>query len=159
MRRLVLRRLIWVYAVRICYFFACIQPVPQVRTLNFRLATPLDYTQSNWYFFRLSSFLVLVTQPFCQLDYLEQLSDNSHFEIHLFHTLWKSPRAKSEKLFEEEMRILDELSDIFCIHCRNSRLNMCRIADHRVPCSYVFAKSWACSLPFGLSLSANNRIY
>ena len=34
-------RLIWVFAVCICFFFACIQPVPQVRTLNFRLAMPL----------------------------------------------------------------------------------------------------------------------
>ena len=37
MRRRVLRRLIWVYAACIWSFFACIQPVPQVRTFNFRL--------------------------------------------------------------------------------------------------------------------------
>ena len=41
MRRLILRHLIWVDAVCFCSFFACIQPVPQVRTLNLRLATPL----------------------------------------------------------------------------------------------------------------------
>ena len=38
----ILRRLIWVYAVCICPFFTCIQPVPQEHTLNFRLATPLN---------------------------------------------------------------------------------------------------------------------
>ena len=38
-----LRRHIWVYVVCICSFFACIQPVPQVRTLNSRLATPLEH--------------------------------------------------------------------------------------------------------------------
>ena len=36
-----MRRLIWVYAVCICSLFECIQPVPHVRTLNFRLATTL----------------------------------------------------------------------------------------------------------------------
>ena len=40
MRRRVLRRLIWVYAVCIYSLFKCIQPVTHVRTLNFRLATP-----------------------------------------------------------------------------------------------------------------------
>ena len=44
MRRRILRRLIWVYAVCVRSFFACIQPVPLVRTLNFRLATPLIIT-------------------------------------------------------------------------------------------------------------------
>ena len=48
MRHHVLRRLIWVYAVCICSFFACIQPVPQVRTLNFRLATPLFSVPSSF---------------------------------------------------------------------------------------------------------------
>ena len=46
MRRRVLRRLIWIYTVCICSFFACFQPVPQVRTLNFRLATPLRRTKT-----------------------------------------------------------------------------------------------------------------
>ena len=36
------QHLIWVYAVCKCSFFACIQPDPQVCTLNFRLATRLD---------------------------------------------------------------------------------------------------------------------
>ena len=40
-RRRVLWRLIWVYAVCICFLFECIQLVSHVRTLNFRLATPL----------------------------------------------------------------------------------------------------------------------
>ena len=40
MRRRVLRRLIWVYAVCMCSFFACLQPIPKVSTINFRLATP-----------------------------------------------------------------------------------------------------------------------
>ena len=34
------QRLIWVHAVCIWSLFSCNQPVPQVRTLNFRLATP-----------------------------------------------------------------------------------------------------------------------
>ena len=45
MRRRILWRLIWVNAVCICYFFSCIQPFRQMRTLNFRLATPLAYMQ------------------------------------------------------------------------------------------------------------------
>ena len=41
MRRRILRRLIWVYAICICFLFEYIQPVPQMRTVNFRLAAPL----------------------------------------------------------------------------------------------------------------------
>ena len=42
-RHRVLRRLVWVYAdVYQCSFFECIKPVPHVRTLNLRLATPLQ---------------------------------------------------------------------------------------------------------------------
>ena len=43
MRCRILQHLIWVYTVCICSFFACIQPVPQVRTLSLRLAMPLVY--------------------------------------------------------------------------------------------------------------------
>ena len=41
MRCRIIRCLIWVSAVCIYSLFACIQPVPQVCTLNFRLAMPL----------------------------------------------------------------------------------------------------------------------
>ena len=43
MRRRILRRLIWVSANCICSLFEYIQPVPQMRTLNFRLATLLHW--------------------------------------------------------------------------------------------------------------------
>ena len=35
------------YAVCLCSFFACIQPVSQVRTLNLRLATPVLNLRTN----------------------------------------------------------------------------------------------------------------
>ena len=47
MRCCILHRLISVYAVCICSLFECIQPVPHVHTLNFRLATPLAYNANN----------------------------------------------------------------------------------------------------------------
>ena len=42
MRHRILRHLISVYAVCICSLYWIIQPVPQMRILNFRLATPLQ---------------------------------------------------------------------------------------------------------------------
>ena len=45
MKHHILGRLIWVFAVCICFFFACTQPVLQVRPLNFRLAMPVTSPQ------------------------------------------------------------------------------------------------------------------
>ena len=49
MRRRILRPLICVYPFCISAFFACIQPVPQVRSLNFRLAMFIMFFFNSWF--------------------------------------------------------------------------------------------------------------
>ena len=92
MRRRILRRLICVYPFCICSFFACIQPVPQVRSLNFRLAM-----------FIMCFFSILGLMPNKELNFIPQTPNSKQSlysykgcnPFHVFSIVFKTVSTKT----------------------------------------------------------------